>query len=121
VSDERTMRLRYAGTCEVCGVAIPARSTAIYSPARRAVRCVACGPRVAPPAEAETEREPAIKAGVAGASARRIYEQRKNKRENAVRATHPKLGGLFLTLSGDPQTTRAWDRGAVGRPRASTR
>lgn len=30
VSDEKRMRLRYAGTCRVCAVALPAESHAIY-------------------------------------------------------------------------------------------
>jgi hypothetical protein len=31
-----------------------------------------------------------------------------------VRQAHPKLAGLILSLSDEPQSTRAWERGAVG-------
>jgi len=52
--------------------------------------------------------------GVAGASARREYERRRDKREEKVRTHHPKLGGLILALSDEPQSTTAWAKGAVG-------
>ena len=33
----------------------------------------------------------------------------------------PKLGGLILALSDDPQSTRAWDTGALGEERLGNR
>jgi hypothetical protein len=36
------------------------------------------------------------------------------QREAAVRAAHPRLGGLILALSADPSTTTAWAKGAEG-------
>ena len=56
-------------------------------------------------------------AGVAGASAQREYERRKNKRETRIREAHPRMGGLILALSDDPQSTRAWATGAQGEER----
>jgi hypothetical protein len=115
------MRLRYAGTCAVCRTALAARTTAVYSAATRSVRCVGC--------EATTSTEDVVVAdeptqpgvppevlgtGVAGASARRIYEQRKAERERRIREAHPRIGGLILALSDDPQSTRAWNGGALG-------
>ncbi|WP_307864653.1 nuclease-related domain-containing protein [Allobranchiibius sp. CTAmp26] len=64
--------------------------------------------RAAPPASAS---------GVAGASARREFERRRAKREERVRADHPKLGGFLLAVSEAPQSTRAWDVGARGEER----
>ncbi|NKY41024.1 NERD domain-containing protein [Cellulomonas septica] len=55
-----------------------------------------------------------VETGQAGASAAREYERRAAKREQRVRAAHPRLGGLILALSDDPQSTRAWSSGAVG-------
>ncbi len=115
------MRLRYAGTCAVCGTALPARTTAVYSPATRSVRCVTCGVTTPPddvvdayePTEPEVAAE-VLQPGVAGASARRIYEQRKAKREKGIRDAHPRIGGLIMALSDDPQNTRAWNGGALG-------
>jgi Nuclease-related domain len=55
-----------------------------------------------------------LTAGAPGASARREHERRKTKREQRIRAAHPRLGGIILALSDDPQSTRAWDVGARG-------
>lgn len=63
------------------------------------------GPR---PADSE------VFGGVAGASAQREYERRKNKRETRIREAHPLVGGLILALSDDPQSTKAWATGARG-------
>jgi hypothetical protein len=50
--------------------------------------------------------------GAAGASARREYERRKARREQRVRAKHPRLGGLLLALNGAPEHEIHWARGA---------
>lgn len=101
--DEKRMRLRYAGTCRLCNAALPTGTDAIYERRLKTVRCVTC--------EAEST---AIADGVAGASARREHERRKAARERRIRTNHPKLGGLILALSDDPQSTRAWQGGAIG-------
>jgi hypothetical protein len=53
----------------------------------------------------------------AGGSARREFERRKAKRQVAVRARHPRVGGLILALTEEPQTTTNWARGAEGERR----
>ncbi len=52
--------------------------------------------------------------GVAGASARREFERRRANREQRIRTAHPRLGGLILAVSDDPQSTKAWAVGANG-------
>jgi hypothetical protein len=53
--------------------------------------------------------------GTAGASARQEYERRHASREAKVRARLGNvLGGIVLAVTDDPQSTRAWARGAVG-------
>ncbi|WP_231961501.1 hypothetical protein [Pedococcus dokdonensis] len=137
----RQLRLRYAGTCTVCAADLPARTTAIYDRGSKSVRCLDCDPtahlvdpvvvdvrEVSPPppgadvrpAEVSTPGEPAA-GGTAGASARREYERRKALREDRVRTAHPKLGGLLLAVFDDPQSTRAWDQGAIGEERLGHR
>lgn len=59
--------------------------------------------------------------GTAGASARLEYERRRGNREQRIRTKHPKLGGLILALSDEPQSTRAWERGAIGEEMLATR
>lgn len=103
------MKLRYAGTCRLCGTPLGAGVEAIYERDTKTVRCIEC-----PTADGASEIEALPVAGTAGASARREYERRRGKREERIRAAHPKLGGLILALSDDPQSTEAWQRGAVG-------
>lgn len=119
IPDEKRMRLRYGGTCRVCSVELPAKAEAIYERTRKTVRCIthdASAGEVVLPVDVE-----AVESGSPGASARREFERRKAKREERTRAQHPKLGGLILALSDDPQSTRAWDTGALGEERLGNR
>ncbi|MBM0123717.1 nuclease-related domain-containing protein [Pimelobacter simplex] len=108
--DEKRTRLRYAGTCRICGAALDAGTEAVYERSLRSVRCLTCSPTPAP-----------VESGTAGASARREHERRRAKREGRIRAKHPKLGGLILALSDDPQSTTAWKSGALGEERLGQR
>jgi hypothetical protein len=47
----------------------------------------------------------AVDPGIPAASARSEFERRRATREDRIRAPHPKLGGLILALSDDPQST----------------
>lgn len=115
------MRLRYPGACRVCGTALPAKTEAVYERTTKTVRCSSHDdpeppgpPTTAIALELDGSPEKAVEAGAPGASARREFEQRKAKREARIRAAHPKIGGLLHALTNDPQSTRAWDVGAVG-------
>ncbi|RYB88285.1 NERD domain-containing protein [Nocardioides glacieisoli] len=122
------MKLRYAGVCRVCDADLSARVEAIYERATKTVRCLDCSPAKVvedSPAEPLVEEgaprplrnpEP-IDPGTPGASARREYERRQAKREARVREKHPKLGGLILAVTDEPQSTKAWDTGAIGEER----
>lgn len=106
------MRLRYPGRCRVCVIALPANSEAIYERETRTVRCLT---------HEQPKLEPPVDVGTAGSSARREFERRKAAREQRIRTKHPKLGGLILALSDEPQSTTAWDTGAVGEERLGHR
>ena len=125
----RSMRLRYAGRCRTCHSELPAGTTAFYDRAYRAVTCLACvamgakdSPGPSPEGgsldrsdDAASGARPAeYHSGVAGASAQREYERRMVKREERIRAAHPRLGGLLLALTDEPQSTKAWAAGARG-------
>jgi hypothetical protein len=106
------MRLRYAGRCARCGSPLAAGAEAIYDRATRTVHCVEC-----PKEEAEGEpAEPlAIDPGVAGASAQREFDRRKVKRESRIKGRFgSRVGGWITALTDEPQSTRAWARGARG-------
>lgn len=95
--------MRFAGICRLCNQPLPAGADAIYERGSKTVRCVDC-------AAGTGDAQPSV----AGGSARREFERRKESREQRIRANHPKLGGLILALSDDPQSIAAWERGAIG-------
>jgi hypothetical protein len=113
--DEKRMRLRYAGACRLCGVALPAKTEAIYERSTKTVRCLDHDASV--PERTAEEIDP----GTPGASARREFERREGNRERRIREKHPKLGGLIHALSDEPQSTKAWDTGALGEERLGSR
>jgi hypothetical protein len=52
--------------------------------------------------------------GVPGTSARRRYERLHAQREQHAREKFGKLGGIYLALTNDPQSTVAWAQGSRG-------
>jgi hypothetical protein len=125
-TQEKRLNLRYAGVCRECADELPAGTRAVYEVASKTVRCLECpGPAAAlpqtPTAEVPTEVALEPLDGVAGFSARQEHQRRKAAREERIRALHPKLGGVILALSDDPQSTRAWAVGAHGEERLGRR
>jgi hypothetical protein len=107
--EPRRLHLRRPGNCVACGVALEVGAEALWDPDARTVRCVECG------TGGDHAADAAIDAGVAGASAQREYEHRKAGREVRTKDRFGKqLGGVILALTDQPQTTRAWARGARG-------
>ncbi len=127
----KIMALRRPGTC-ACGIDLAVGERAAWDRAARTVRCLPCvqadplstptsGPAVPDSDHSVPEVEPAtpvvpavIEVGMAGGSAQQEFARRHAKREDRIRAAHPKLGGLILAVSDDPQSTTAWKSGAVG-------
>ena len=73
------------------------------------MRCAAC------PAEPALAEAAPIDCGTAGASAQREHDRRAAKREAATRERFGRrLGGVILALTYEPQSTRAWAKGARG-------
>jgi hypothetical protein len=130
------MRLRYSGHCEVCGIELPVGTIAVYNGGTKSVTCLGClrqesstvpqsqGPDV-PAKLNDVENslpelvleQSEVFVGVAGGSAQSEYERRKDKRESRIREAYPRMGGLILALSDDPQSTKAWATGAQGEER----
>ena len=102
--------MRYAGACRVCGSELPAKAEAIYERSSKTVRCVVHDVHVDDSNEVVEPVDP----GVPGASARREFQRRRARRDERTRAKHPKLGGIILALGDEPQSTKAWDAGALG-------
>ncbi|MFC5179418.1 nuclease-related domain-containing protein [Nocardioides taihuensis] len=117
VPDEKRMRLKYTGNCRGCEHELPAGAEAIHERGNKTVRCLEH------PHETVTDAEQpeVLHPGVPGASARREFERRHQRREREIRTKHPRLGGLIHALSEAPQSIVAWDTGAVGEERLGRR
>lgn len=105
----KELRLRYGGTCVACGASLPQGTQAVYHAASKTIRCVTC------PDEAAVVEIASIDAGTAGSSAQREHDRRAANRETRVKERFGKrVGGVILALVDEPQTTRAWAKGARG-------
>ncbi|HET7689098.1 MAG TPA: nuclease-related domain-containing protein [Nocardioidaceae bacterium] len=135
--ESKFLRLRYPGTCSRCGSTLSAKSLAAYDRGAKQLTCRDCveNPTSVPgPVQQDGDRpglEPGSQArggvassdaatefqvdpGVPGGSARREQQRRQIQREQRIRNRHPRLGGLILAISDEPQSTTAWDVGATG-------
>jgi Nuclease-related domain len=139
----RILSLRYDGTCAVCARELPRRTRAWWYAASKKIVCFECRPQTAtyevedetaeeeaaevvdtpdtspkPAEEKHAASEPDVSEllhdGEAGASARREGARRAARREREIVGRHPHLGKLILAVSEEPQTIRAWSKGAAG-------
>ena len=125
--DIKRISLRRDGVC-TCGAQVLAGTSAGWDRRRRVVVCPGClagsNDRTRVPLPRRVEAEPDLTSaspGTAGASAQVEYERRKARREQRVRAAHPRLGGFLLAVTNEPQSTRAWASGAAGERRVAER
>lgn len=115
------IRLRYAGTCSVCGAALAASTKAHWDKATKTVTCLECGGISGTPApessvEASLASPGPVKpeSGTAGSSARKEYERRHEKREAVLDLRFGRFAGVLKFLVDDPQSTQAWAKGSEG-------
>ncbi len=109
------MRLRYKAICAVCGAELPPDTEAVWDRATKTATCFACRDSIETKTEEAPVAEPKpLDRGQAGASARRQYERLREKREKRIRGSYGRLGGVYLALTDDPQSTRAWGVGGSG-------
>jgi hypothetical protein len=110
----RLIKLRYAARCSECERELPPATQAEWESRTKRATCLSC---VSAVSVSETSRHSAprqIDRGQAGASARRTYNARHERREREARQRLGRLAGAYLALSGDPQSTVAWGVGAKG-------
>jgi hypothetical protein len=109
----RRLKLRRSDECSVCGIALAAGTVAFWDADAKTVTCLAC--LTVPEGEVEADTvAPALERGVPGASARRRYERLHTAREQRARDKFGRLGGAYLALTNDPQSTVAWAQGSRG-------
>jgi hypothetical protein len=133
-SSYRVITLRYAGVCASCGVSVDAGARAWWRPGQKLVTCITCQPEVeantAFPADDEAASgvllggsttaplsaatRASLDPGVAGASSMREYQRRHDQRMARISERWGRLSGLVATLTSDPATTLAWQRGSIG-------
>lgn len=121
MSQARTIRLRYPAVCSGCGADLPPRTEAVWDRAARAATCLACadlnGDEPASAAEQAPAPPPPLERGEAGGSARRRYQRLHERREKRAQEKLGRLSGIYLALTDDPQSTRAWGVGSSGERR----
>lgn len=106
----RIITLRYAGTCAVCHTHLAPGVRASWDRDRRAATCTSC---------LETERSEPV---AAGASAQRITDQRRAKRQQTLdNCRFPRLARFVDKVEGESQSTQAWAKGAEGEQRIGAR
>lgn len=122
----RMIRVRYDGSCVVCGAELVARSHAWWDPSAKTLCCPPCAEseglttarsdRLDVLAPAQAMPTGPVE-NVAGRSAQKRFDQLHGQREARVRKRFPRAGGLLLSITDDPQSTRAWGKGAAGERR----
>src|SRR3954454_921903 len=108
------MRLRYTGTCG-CGQVVPAGAQAGWD---AVAKQVVCNEWLKIPDATPAPIDVPVDPGRAGASLQQEYERRRAKRQDRIRAAHPRLGGVILALTEEPASTRAFKIGAAGERKA---
>ncbi len=101
----RVLNLRYASSCSSCGASLAAGARAAWDRQKRLATCEACLVR---------DGTLPVDRGSAGASAAREWQRRRDRREREIRERHPRIGGVILALTDDPQSTQSWAKGAAG-------
>jgi hypothetical protein len=101
------------GPCSRCGTVLRAGTEAVWVRGANKMHCVACPV----PGGASTEPE-AIDSGVGGRSARARRDRMAARREAELRERWgDRVGGWITKLGDEPQSTRAWAKGAAGEER----
>ena len=136
----RIITLRYAGVCGCCESALVAGVKASWDKASKTATCLDCVGTGSAPTVGETApveaflpapnphvRAPAVnrvpsrgvepRESVAGGSAQAEADRRHRKREQRLDAKWGRFAGVAKFLSDDPQSTKAWARGAEGERR----
>ncbi len=119
----RPLHLDREWQCSLCATVLSRGRDVLWNPRNREVICldhldegegsiaglVAGGPE----GENLKNEEPLFR-GEAGSSAREKYEHLASRRNERINSSHSKIGKFILAISPEPQSTKAWARGAKG-------
>ena len=112
MTQPRSIALRYSAVCASCATALPGGTKAIWDRTARTVTCLDCANGTRPSQEPRP-----LDRGEAGGSAGRRYQRLHERRETQARERWGRLSGLYLALTDEPQSTRAWSTGSSGERR----
>jgi hypothetical protein len=90
------------GACGDCGRQVRRGTEALRDPEGRTILCLDC-----------VAVDTVHSLGTPGAGARIEHAKRLERHQSKVRTRHPRLGGVILALSEEPQHVTAWCTGAV--------
>ena len=125
---EKLIRLRYPAICSHCESALPPGTRGWWDTEQKEATCPGChdfddGRQPAAAGDVATEAAAQIETpggGEAGASARRIYEGKRRRREERIEEKWGVAAGLVKFFSKEPQSTKAWVKGSDEERRLAT-
>ena len=123
ISDWRSLTIKHAGRCSVCGADLPVGAKALWSPTRHLVKCAehsklekTAHPTPLPDEEnSESNKidEP-LSQGTPGGSALAKAQHLSQARKERITKRFPRAGKFILAVTDDPPATKAWQKGAKG-------
>ncbi len=137
LGDFKRLRLRKPGRCATCQTELPAGVEALWYRGPKVVQCLDCADRprletaatppetlavaldLIPPSGEPATESPPVDEGVAGASALRKHKRLHDSREVHAREKLGVVGVGLARVIGDPQATRAWQKGGKGEAYAA--
>jgi len=105
----RRLRLRYATTCSVCGIALSPRTEAYWDADAKCATCVVCAGGIEVAATAKDEPGGSAVAMAEGLEARAIRQARKKWGDHAA--------VVASKVVHDDPSVRAWEKGGAGESR----
>lgn len=122
-TEPKQIKLRFEGHCRDCDAELPKGCEAIHLKSERNVVCLGCWNAPDPAVEqAVVEIMPTaperILNPLPGSSAQQEFDRRRQKREDELTARWGRAGKAIAWWQDDPQSTRAWSKGAKGEREA---
>lgn len=117
------IKLRFPGRCRDCGADLAKGTQAFHFKDERTVSCMECwAARVQIHSHSAAGRisseSDEVQTSLPGASAQLEFDRRHQKREDQLTARWGRAGKAIAWWQDDPQSTRAWSKGAKGEREA---
>lgn len=119
----KTLTLRHAGVCSECYKNLEIGTLALWNPSGHFIKCLQHKESTSQVVSESSETQDltsfaksneSINFGTAGGSAKAEANRRIKNREKRITTNFPRIGKFLLAVTDDPQSTKAWEVGAVG-------